>query len=73
MECDKLEVRETAMATRTIAPAERKLSKKEAAEKIASLVELAMTESGFSEQEKNVRVQRFGQRVDKATRRSAKR
>ena len=60
------------MATRAMAP-ERKLSKKEAAQKIASLVELAMTERGFSEQEKNRRVQRFAERVDKATRRSAKR
>jgi len=54
------------MATRAEASPqkEKKLSRQEAAKRIASLVETHMTESGFSEQEKNRRVAQFRKRVD---------
>jgi|HubBroStandDraft_1064217.scaffolds.fasta_scaffold258257_3 hypothetical protein len=64
------------MATKSVArpeaEPEKRLSKPQAAAKIASLVEEHMTESGFSEKDKNKRVAEFGKRVDKATARHAK-
>lgn len=56
------------MATRTVAPLEKekKLTREQAAERIASLVETHMTERGFSEKEKNHRVKQFGKRVGMA-------
>jgi hypothetical protein len=63
------------MATKTVARPEadrKRLSRPQAAAKIASLIEQHMTESGFSEKQKDERVAEFGKRVDKATARHAK-
>ena len=63
------------MASKTVArpAADRKrLSRAQAAAKIASLIEEHMTECGLSEKQKNERVAGFSQRVDKATARHAK-
>jgi hypothetical protein len=53
------------MATRVVAAPEkeRKLTRQQAAQQIASLVEAHMAEQGFSEKEKHQRVERFKQRV----------
>ena len=46
---------------------QRKLTRKEALRKIASLIEAHMTERGLSEREKNRRVRRFAKRVERAS------
>jgi hypothetical protein len=62
------------MATRIVASPEKekKLPRQEAAKRIASLVETHMTESGFSEREKNRRVAQFRKRVEASIARLAK-
>jgi len=64
------------VATKTVAKPEtdpqKRLSKPQAAAKIASLIEEHMTECGLSERQKNERVIEFGKRVDKATAHHAK-
>jgi hypothetical protein len=63
------------MATKSVARPEtgpKRLSKPQAAAKIASLIEEHMTERGLSEKQKNERVADFGKRVDIATARHAK-
>jgi hypothetical protein len=62
------------MATRTVASPEKakKLSRQEAMNRIDSLVETHMTESGFSEKEKNHRVEQFRKRVETAIEHPAK-
>lgn len=66
------------MASRAVRPDTQghrqvKLSKSDAARRIATLLDEHMTELGLSEKEKNKRVDRFGKRVDAAIRRHAKR
>jgi hypothetical protein len=67
---------ENAMATKTAgrpeADSSKRISRSQAAAKIASLVEEHMTECGFSEEQKTQKVAEFGKRVDKTTARSAK-
>jgi hypothetical protein len=62
------------MATRVAAPSQREKrpSRQEAMSRIASLVETHMTERGFSEEEKNQRVEKFRKRVDVVTERRSK-
>jgi hypothetical protein len=62
------------MATRIVVSPEKekRLSRQEAANRIASLVEIHMTESGFSEKEKNRRVTQFRKRVEAPIARPAK-
>jgi hypothetical protein len=59
------------MASRALA--KPKADRRAAAQRIATLIEEHMTESGLSEQEKNKRVKQFSKRVDKAIARRAKR
>ena len=64
------------MATRAVIPADdtqKKLSKPQAAAKIASLVEEHMTKCGLSEEKKDQRVSQFSKRAEEATARHAKR
>jgi hypothetical protein len=65
--------RQSKMASRAVRPAAHKLSKPAAARKMASLLESHMAECGFSEEEKNQRVAKFGKLVDQAIRSHAKR
>jgi hypothetical protein len=64
------------MATRAVVPGDdtqKKMSKSQAAIKIASLLEEHMTKSGLSEEKKDQRVKQFSKRADEATARHAKR
>lgn len=51
----------------------RKLSRKDALRKMASIVEEHMSEMGLSDDQKNARVARFSKRVDRAIAARAKR
>lgn len=44
----------------------RSLSKKDAAKKLAALIEEHMSDLGLSEEEKNIRVAKFSEHVDQA-------
>jgi hypothetical protein len=50
----------------------RKVSRPQAAQRIASLLEQHMSEQGLSEKEKNAKVKQFATRVSNATQRRAK-
>ena len=50
----------------------RKASRPQAAQRIASLLEQHMSEQGLSEKEKNAKVKQFATRVSSATQRRAK-
>ena len=63
------------MATRAVARpnTDGKISKHDAAQKIAGMLEEHMTECRLSDAEKNERVKQFGKRVKDAIRQHAKR
>jgi hypothetical protein len=54
------------MATRPLEYPERRSTKRQAADKIAQLVEDSMTKMGLSEAEKEKRVKKFSNRVSRA-------
>ena len=54
------------MATRSLQSLERRSEKRLAADKIAGLIEDAMTEMGFSEKEKDLRTEKFAKRAEAA-------
>jgi hypothetical protein len=64
------------MVTKSVARPEadrKRLSRPQAAAKIASLIEEHMAECGLSEKQKNERIDEFSKRVDNAIARHAKR
>jgi len=74
-EWGKIEVvyKETRMGSSAAGRAQnRKVSRPQAAQRIASLLEQHMSEQGLSEKEKNAKVKQFATRVSSATQRRAK-
>ena len=60
------------MATRPLDYPERKPTKREAADKMAELIEDSMTKMGLSEEEKNKRASKFASRVAGSRARASK-